>query len=87
LNTTFTSWVPSSSAYRATRDTFDATIALAEQANLIFPQFVLLTKFRSAFEKWATHDDNRQRHVLGVPITRHWLIPKHQRHRLYSPPP
>jgi radical SAM superfamily enzyme YgiQ (UPF0313 family) len=71
------------------RGTFDATVALAQRANLTFAQFVLLTPFPGTvdFEKWAASEDNRDRHVNGVPITRHWLIPKHQRPKLYSPHP
>jgi radical SAM superfamily enzyme YgiQ (UPF0313 family) len=69
--------------------TFDATVALAEQADLTFAQFVLLTPFPGTvdFEKWAANDGNRDRLVNGIPITRHWLIPKHQRPKLYSPHP
>jgi len=71
------------------RQTFDATVALAERANLTFAQFVLLTPFPGTvdFEKWAAQDGNRDRLVHGVPITRHWLIPKHLRPKLYSPHP
>jgi radical SAM superfamily enzyme YgiQ (UPF0313 family) len=71
------------------KDTFDATVALAETANLTFAQFVLLTPFPGTvdFEKWSADDDNRGRQVHGVPITRHWLIPKHQRPKLYTPHP
>jgi radical SAM superfamily enzyme YgiQ (UPF0313 family) len=69
--------------------TFDATVALAQRAKLTFAQFVLLTPFPGTvdFEKWAAQDGNRERQVHGVPITRHWLIPKHQRPKLYSPHP
>jgi radical SAM superfamily enzyme YgiQ (UPF0313 family) len=71
------------------RDTFDATVALAERANLTFAQFVLLTPFPGTvdFEKWAADEHNRERQVQGVSITQHWLIPKHQRPKLYSPHP
>jgi hypothetical protein len=50
---------------------------------------VLLTPFPGTvdFEKWAAQPDNRDRLVHGVSITRHWLIPKHQRPKLYSPHP
>jgi hypothetical protein len=71
------------------RATFDATVALAERAHLTFAQFVLLTPFPGTvdFEKWAASAGNRDRHVSGIPITRHWLIPKHQRPKLFSPHP
>ena len=69
--------------------TFDTTVALAERANLTFAQFVLLTPFPGTvdFEKWAAQENNRERQVNGIPITRHWLIPKHQRPKLYSAHP
>jgi hypothetical protein len=69
--------------------TFDATVALAERANLTFAQFVLLTPFPGTvdFEKWAAQDSNRDRQVDGIPIARHWLIPKERRPKLYSPHP
>jgi radical SAM superfamily enzyme YgiQ (UPF0313 family) len=72
-----------------TPDSFDATVALAEQANLTFAQFVLLTPFPGTvdFEKWAALEESRNRQVGGIPITRHWLIPQHQRPKLYSPHP
>jgi len=70
-------------------DTFDATVDLAERASLTFAQFVLLTPFPGTvdFEKWAGLEANRERRVQGVPITQHWLIPKHQRPKLYSAHP
>ena len=69
-----------------TPDTFDATVDLAERANLTFAQFVLLTPFPGTvdFEKWAAQEDNRDSEVDGIPITQHWLIPKHRRPKLYS---
>jgi tRNA A37 methylthiotransferase MiaB len=71
------------------RETFDATVSLAERADLTFAQFVLLTPFPGTvdFEKWAAQIDTRDQHVNGVPITRHWLIPKHLRPKLFSPHP
>jgi hypothetical protein len=70
-------------------DTFDATVALAERANLTFAQFVLLTPFPGTvdFDKWAAQDANRERQVHGIPVTTHWLIPKHLRPKLYTPHP
>ena len=67
--------------------TFDATVALAEEAELTFAQFVLLTPFPGTvdFEKWASDDANRTRHVDGIPITQHWLIPDDRRPRLFVP--
>ena len=69
--------------------TFEATVALAKKAELTFAQFVLLTPFPGTvdFEKWASNEANRTRHVNGIPITQYWLIPEAQRPRLYVPHP
>jgi radical SAM superfamily enzyme YgiQ (UPF0313 family) len=70
-------------------ETFDATVSLAERADITFAQFVLLTPFPGTidFEKWAADSENHQTLVDGVPITRHWLIPQHKRPKVYSPHP
>jgi radical SAM superfamily enzyme YgiQ (UPF0313 family) len=71
------------------KDTFDATVALAEEANLTFAQFVLLTPFPGTvdFEKWEKQDARDTIIVDGVPITRHWLIPQERRPKLYTAHP
>ena len=71
------------------QDTFDATVKLAEQANLTFAQFVLLTPFPGTidFEKWAGEKENAETKVNGIPITRHWLIPQEQRPKLFAAHP
>jgi len=71
------------------RETFDATVALAEQAELTFAQFVLLTPFPGTidFDKWAAGEERKGTNVDGVPVTRHWLIPEHKRPRLYAAHP
>jgi radical SAM superfamily enzyme YgiQ (UPF0313 family) len=72
-----------------TKSTFDATVALAEQADLTFAQFVLLTPFPGTvdFDKWAAEEKRRGTTIDGVPLTQHWLIPEAQRPRLYSAHP
>ena len=72
-----------------TKDTFDATVALAERADLTFAQFVLLTPFPGTvdFDKWAAEENRRGTTVDGVPITQHWLIPEGRRPRLYAAHP
>jgi len=67
-------------------DTFEATVSLAERANLTFAQFVLLTPFPGTidFEKWAAEQAKDPVTVDGVPITRHWLIPEHKRPKLFT---
>jgi radical SAM superfamily enzyme YgiQ (UPF0313 family) len=72
-----------------TRDSFDATVALAERADLTFAQFVLLTPFPGTvdFDKWAAEQSHRETTVDGVPLTQHWLIPEGRRPRLYTAHP
>jgi len=64
-----------------TKNTFDATVALADEADLAFAQFVLLTPFPGTvdFEKWAAEENRRGTTVQGVPVTQHWLIPEQHR--------
>jgi radical SAM superfamily enzyme YgiQ (UPF0313 family) len=70
-------------------DTFDATVALAERADLTFAQFVLLTPFPGTidFEKWAAEPGRQNAKVDGVPVTRHWLIPVSKRPKLFTEHP
>jgi radical SAM superfamily enzyme YgiQ (UPF0313 family) len=72
-----------------TRHSFDATVALAQRADLTFAQFVLLTPFPGTvdFEKWAVGERQRGTLVDGVPLTQHWLIPEERRPRLYTAHP
>jgi radical SAM superfamily enzyme YgiQ (UPF0313 family) len=72
-----------------TKDSFAATVALAERADLTFAQFVLLTPFPGTvdFDKWAADEGQRGTLVDGVPLTQHWLIPEQKRPRLYAPHP
>jgi hypothetical protein len=69
-------------------ETFKATVALAERANLTFAQFVLLTPFPGTldFEAWAKNTDDQQT-VEGIPVTKYWLIPQSQRPKLLMPHP
>ena len=69
--------------------TFDATAALAQQANVTLAQFVMLTPFPGTldFEKWEESVGADVQKVDGVPVTRHWLIPKHKRPKVYTPHP
>ena len=72
-----------------TPSTFDVTVALAEQADLTFAQFVLLTPFPGTvdFDKWAADENKRGTTVDGVAISQHWLIPEGRRPRLYAAHP
>jgi len=70
-------------------DTFDATVKLAEEADVTFAQFVLLTPFPGTvdFEKWAKGEGSEKPLVDGVPVTTHWLIPRERRPKLYTEHP
>ena len=72
-----------------TKESFDATVSLAQQADLTFAQFVLLTPFPGTvdFDKWAAEENRKGTSVEGVPITQHWLIPEGRRPRLFTPHP
>jgi len=68
-------------------NTFDATVQLAEQADLTFAQFVLLTPFPGTvdFDRWAA--SRTEERVDGVSITQHWLIPEDRRPKLFTEHP
>jgi radical SAM superfamily enzyme YgiQ (UPF0313 family) len=70
-------------------ETFDATAALAERADLTFAQFVPLTPFPGTidFAAWEKEIDAQGLSVAGIPLSRHWLIPDHLRPKLYRPHP
>jgi hypothetical protein len=65
-------------------ETFDATAALAQAADVSFAQFVLLQPFPGTidFEKWEKGMGDAPT-VDGVPVTRHWLIPTSKRPKIY----
>jgi hypothetical protein len=69
--------------------TFDATAALAAQANVTFAQFVMLTPFPGTldFDKWVKSHGDTPPTVDGTPLTQHWLIPAHKRPKFYMPHP
>ena len=70
-------------------DTFEATAALAQQADVTFAQFVMLTPFPGTvdFAKWELAQGKTAEYIDGVPITRHWLIPQERRPKVYTPHP
>ena len=69
--------------------TFDATAAVADKAELTFAQFVTLTPFPGTvdFARWEKAMENNPTRIDGIPITRHWLIPQARRPKVYSPHP
>ena len=70
-------------------ETFDATAALAEDAELTFAQFVMMTPFPGTldFQTWESSMENDPTRIAGIPLTRHWLIPQHLRPKLYTAHP
>ena len=70
-------------------DSFEATLKVAEEADLTFAQFVMLTPFPgtldfAAWEKSLGEDPER---IGGIPLNRHWLIPQSQRPKIYTAHP
>ena len=70
-------------------ETFQATAKLADQADLAFAQFVLLTPLPGTldFQKWEKLMENDSIRIAGVPLTRYWLIPQGLRPRVYMSHP
>jgi radical SAM superfamily enzyme YgiQ (UPF0313 family) len=69
--------------------TFDLTAQLAERSGVTFAQFVMLTPFPGTvdFAAWEKQKDANPEMIEGVPITRHWLIPKGKQPKVYVPHP
>jgi hypothetical protein len=70
-------------------ETFEATLSVAERADLAFAQFVMLMPFPGTvdFERWEKSMQQDPTRIAGIPVTRHWLIPSAQRPKIYSPHP
>jgi radical SAM superfamily enzyme YgiQ (UPF0313 family) len=66
-------------------ETFELTAKLAEQSGVTFAQFVMLTPFPGTvdFAAWEKSMEANPERVDGVPITRHWLIPKGKQPKVY----
>lgn len=69
--------------------TFDATAALAKQADLTFAQFVMMTPFPGTvdFQRWEKSLGENADRVEGIPLTRYWLIPAALRPKMFTPHP
>lgn len=69
--------------------TFDATLNLAQKANVSFAQFVLLQPFPGTvdFEKWAKEQAGTGLEIGGIPITQHWLMDEASRPKIYMEHP
>ena len=72
-----------------TDKTFEATAALAQQSDIAFAQFLMLTPFPGTvdFAKWEEKMASDPTRIAGFPLTRFWLIPHHLRPKIYTPHP
>jgi radical SAM superfamily enzyme YgiQ (UPF0313 family) len=70
-------------------DTFRATQELAQKADIAFAQFVMLTPLPGTidFQRWEKEQGDHAPKVNGIPVTRYWLIPAHQRPKMMMPHP
>jgi hypothetical protein len=70
-------------------ETFDATISVAQRADLAFAQFVMLTPFPGTvdFARWEKTMQDDPVRVGGFPLTRHWLIPPALRPKIFASHP
>ena len=70
-------------------DTFGATAELARKADIALAQFVMLMPFPGTvdFARWEESMALDPTRIAGVPLTRYWLIPSHQRPKVYTPHP
>ena len=70
-------------------DSFEATLKVAEAADLTFAQFVMLTPFPGTldFATWEKSLGDDPERIGGIPINRHWLIPQSQRPKIYTAHP
>ena len=70
-------------------ETFDATVDLAQRADIAFAQFVTLTPFPGTldFERWERDAADEMPSIDGIPVSRHWLIPQAKRPKLLTPHP
>ncbi len=70
-------------------ETFEATAAVAQHAELTFAQFVMLTPFPGTvdFIRWEKAMEGDPTRIAGIPLTRRWLIPQALRPKLYWPHP
>ncbi|MCI0541564.1 MAG: radical SAM protein [Verrucomicrobiales bacterium] len=70
-------------------ETFEATRALAEEAEVTFAQFVMLTPFPGTvdFQRWEKSMASDPTRIADIPLTRYWLIPQGLRPKVYTPHP
>src|SRR3954464_12344700 len=67
----------------------DLTAKWAERSGITFAQFVILTPFPGTvdFAAWYRSMEVDPTRIDGIPLTRHWLIPKGKQPKVYVPHP
>jgi radical SAM superfamily enzyme YgiQ (UPF0313 family) len=70
-------------------ETFELTAKLAERSGITFAQFVMLTPFPGTvdFAAWEKAMESDPTRIDGIPLTRHWLIPRGKQPKVYVPHP
>ena len=70
-------------------ETFELTAKLAERSGSTFAQFVMLTPFPGTvdFAAWEKSMEADPTRIEGIPLTRHWLIPRGKQPKVYVPHP
>ena len=70
-------------------ETFELTAKLAERSGITFAQFVMLTPFPGTvdFAAWEKTMESDTTRIEGIPLTRHWLIPRGKQPKVYVPHP
>lgn len=70
-------------------ETFETTSNLAEEAEISFAQFVMLSPFPGTvdFKNWEKTKESEATKVAGFPLSRYWLIPQNERPKVYMPHP
>jgi radical SAM superfamily enzyme YgiQ (UPF0313 family) len=70
-------------------ETFALTAKLAERSGITFAQFVMLTPFPGTvdFAAWEKSMESDPTRIDGIPLTRHWLIPRGKQPKVYVPHP
>jgi radical SAM superfamily enzyme YgiQ (UPF0313 family) len=70
-------------------ETFALTAKLAERSGITFAQFVMLTPFPGTvdFAAWEKSMESDPTRIEGIPLTRHWLIPRGKQPKVYVPHP
>jgi radical SAM superfamily enzyme YgiQ (UPF0313 family) len=70
-------------------ETFDATLSVAERADVTFAQFVMLTPFPGTldFATWEKSLGAEPPQIDGIPVSRHWLIPQAKKPKVYMDHP